>query len=76
MTLRKHVTKSKKNMRKWTVEFLRKFESYGDKIAIVNTQFESTNLSIYLYFDGGRFFVHSPFIDKSKIRAIQRLTKP
>ena len=34
-TLRKHITKYK-NMRKWMVEFLRKSESRGDKIAQVN----------------------------------------
>ena len=36
VTLKKHVTKYK-NMRKRMVEFLRKSESYGDKIARVNS---------------------------------------
>ena len=36
MTLRKHVSKYK-NMQKWMVEFLRKYQSGGDKIARVNS---------------------------------------
>ena len=35
-TPRKHVTKYR-NMQKWMVEFLRKFESYGIKIALVKS---------------------------------------
>ena len=35
VTLRKHVTKYK-NVRKWMVEFFRKFENCGIKIARVN----------------------------------------
>ena len=36
VTLRKHVTKYK-NMQKWTIEFLRKSVSRGDKIVRVNS---------------------------------------
>ena len=36
VTLRKHVTKSK-NMRKWMVEFLKKFENRDIKISQVNS---------------------------------------
>ena len=36
VTVMKHVTKYK-NMRKWMVEFLRKFENHGIKIARVNS---------------------------------------
>ena len=48
VTLGKHVTKYE-HMRKWIVEFLRKYESSDDKIARV-TQFASPNLSIYFNF--------------------------
>ena len=60
-------------MRKWIVEFLRQFESRGDKIAPV-TQFASPNLPIYFNLvrdsvrcDRGRFSVHSPFIKKTMV---------
>ena len=36
VTLKKHVSKYK-NMQKWMVEFLRKFENRGIKIARVNS---------------------------------------
>ena len=41
VTLGKHVTKYK-NMRKWMVEFLRKFDSRGDKIEFI--QFAPRNI--------------------------------
>ena len=44
VTLKKHVTKYK-NMRKWMLEFLGKFENRGIKIA----RFLSPNLSIFSY---------------------------
>ena len=58
VTLRKHVTKYK-SMQKWLVEFLRKSESHGDKIARLPNSINSIilfginsipNLSIYLNF--------------------------
>ena len=58
VTTRKHVTKYK-NLRKWTVEFLRKFENRGIKIARVNsiliTKFVDFQLfTLILYGVGGR----------------------
>ena len=51
VTERKHVTKYK-NMRKWLIEILRKFESHGNKIALV-TQFASPNTWILILFGVG-----------------------
>ena len=73
VTLMKHAT-IYKNMRKWLVDFLRKFSSRGIKM-LEWTQFASSNQSMYFNFarcwgplDRGRFSVHSPFINKSMIR--------
>ena len=54
VTLRKHVTKYK-NMRKLMVEFLRKFDNSGIKIAGVNSILitKSTNLQLF-FFNFGR----------------------
>ena len=50
VTLRKHVTKYK-NMQKWMVEFLRKFENRGIKIDRVNSIHitKSVNLQIFTF---------------------------
>ena len=50
VTLRKHVTKYK-NMRKWILEFLRKFENRGIKIVQVNSILiiKSINLVLVLF---------------------------
>ena len=49
VTLRKHVTKYKQ-MQKWMVECLTKFENPGIKIARVKTRLASSNESIYFDF--------------------------
>ena len=73
VTLRKQVTKYK-NMRKWMIEFLRKFENRGIKIARVKAIFivKSINLLFFtsIFYGVGvrcdrrRFSVLSPFIEK------------
>ena len=57
VTLKKHVTKYK-NMRKWMVEFLRKFENRGIKTAQVNSiriikSIKFQLFTLILYGDGG-----------------------
>ena len=71
VTLRKLVPKYK-NMWKWMVEFFRKNESRGIKIANLNSILvtKSINFTLTLYgfvvrCDRGRFLVNSPFIEKS-----------
>ena len=68
-------------MRKWMIEFHRKFENRNIKIALV-TRFLSANLSIYNYVfvlnlyglgvrcDLGRFSVLSPFVEKSMVLCV------
>ena len=80
VTLRKHVTKYK-NMRKWMVEFLRKFENRGIKIARVNSIItKSTSFVIYFNFvrcwgsvvmltSLNKPLVLSPFIEKFMVFA-------
>ena len=48
MTLRKHVAKYK-NMRKWAVEFLRKFEKRGIEIARVNSILITKSINLLLF---------------------------
>ena len=48
VTLRKHVTKYK-NMQKWMVEFLRKFENRGIKKARVNSIFLTKFIDLQLF---------------------------
>ena len=48
VTPRKHVTKYK-NMQKWMVEFLRKFENCGIKIAKVNIILVITSINLQLF---------------------------
>ena len=70
VTLRKHVSKTT-NMRKRMIKFLREFENRGIKIAepipkSINLQFLNLILhGIGVRCDRRRFFVHSPFIEKS-----------
>ena len=76
VALRKHVSKTK-NMRKWMVEFIRKFDNRGIKIARVNSILitKSINLALVTLIlyglgvrcDMRRFSVVSPFIEKSMI---------
>ena len=48
VTLRKHVTKYK-NMRKWMVEFLGKFENRSIKIAGVNSIVFAKSINLQLF---------------------------
>ena len=74
VTQRKHVSKYE-NMRKWMIEFLRKFENHSIKIALVNLIriTKSINLQLFIlildcfgvFCDLRRFLVLSPFIEKS-----------
>ena len=48
VTFGKHVTKYK-NMQKWIVEFLRKFENRGIKIARVNWIFITKSINLQLF---------------------------
>ena len=48
VTLRKHVA-NYKNMRKWMIEFLRKFENRGIKIARVNTILNTKSINLELF---------------------------
>ena len=48
VTLRKHVTKYK-NMQKWMVEFIRKFENRGIKIARVNSILTTKSINLQLF---------------------------
>ena len=72
LTLGKHVTKYK-NMRKWKVEFLRKFENRGIKFSRVNSILIIKSINFLLWFCmvlgsvviKRRFSVHSPFMEKS-----------
>ena len=74
-------------MHKWMIEFLRKFENRGIKIAQVKSILITKLIHYYLQFftliyygvevryDTGRFFVHSPFIEKSMIKVeLQRIS--
>ena len=47
-TIRKHVTKYK-NMRKWMVEFFRKFVIRGIKIARVNSIIITKSINLHLF---------------------------
>ena len=47
VTLRQHVAKYK-NMQKWMVEFLRKFENRGIKIARVNSSLITKSINLQL----------------------------
>ena len=46
--LRKYITKFK-NMRKWIVEFVRKSERRGDKIALVNSIRITKSINLYYF---------------------------
>ena len=48
VTVRKHVTKYK-NMQKWVVEFLKKLQSSGIKIAGVNRIFVTKSINLQLF---------------------------
>ena len=48
MTLRKHVTKYR-NMRKWIVEFQRKFNNHGIKMARVNSIIVTKSIDLRLF---------------------------
>ena len=48
VTLRKHVTKFK-NVRKWMVEFLRKFENRDIKIAQIDTILITKSITLHLF---------------------------
>ena len=48
VTLRKHVTKYK-HIRKWMVEFLRKFENRGIKIARVNSMRITKSINLFQF---------------------------
>ena len=56
-------------MRKWMVEFLKKFESHGIKIARVNSilyfKFTLILYGVMVSCDRVGFSVHSQFIEKS-----------
>ena len=74
VTVRKHVFKNEK-MQKWIIEFLRKFENRGIKIARVNSIFITKFINLQLFTlilysvgvrcDRRRFSVLSPFMEKS-----------
>ena len=78
LTLRKHVTKYR-NMRKWMIEFFKKFDNFGIKIARVNSILISKTINLQLFIlilfgagvrcDRRRFSVLSPFIEKSMLKA-------
>ena len=65
-------------MRKLMVEFFRKFENYGIKIARVNSILITKSIKLQFFTiilygvevrcDRRRFFMHSPFIEKSMVR--------
>ena len=81
---RKHGTKYK-NMRKWMVEFLRKFKNRGIKITRVNSILitKSSNLQLFTFIlygvgvrcDRRRISVLSPFIEKSMTIYLWSTTK-
>ena len=61
-------------MRKWMIEFLRKFENRGIKVAQVisilisksiNLEFTLILYGVWVHCDRRRFSGHSPFIEKS-----------
>ena len=67
-------------MRKWMVEFLRKIENRGIKIARVNSILNTKSINLVIYFNfvwcwvrsvGRGFSVRSPFIEKSMYHIIK-----
>ena len=76
VTPRKYVTKHK-NIRKWIIEFLRKFENCGIQITWVDAILikNCINLQLFPFIlqdvgvrrDRIRYSVHSPFIEKSMV---------
>ena len=80
VTLRKYVYKNK-NMRKWMIEFLRKFENRSVKINPINSIIitKSINLQLFTFILYGfgvssdlmRLSVLCPFIEKSMVLPIQ-----
>ena len=62
------------------VEYLRKFESHGIKIARVNLILITKSINLLLFGRGVRcdrlrFSVHSPYIEKSMVECNQKLIK-
>ena len=80
VTFGKQVSKYR-NMRKWMIEFLRKFENRGTKIARVSSIFIAKSINLQLVTlilyrvevrcDQRRFSMLSPLIEKSLLQAMK-----